>query len=320
MTKTPDLRQDYEAKLRQLGFPEEVLNESAAARDLGLFDMEPASGLVQRTIERCRGLLLQDAAPASPGIDPKHGSLDPLVARVSTSLGALKRANAEVAVTLGTISGVKVACTDSAELFRLERLPVECLATVGFARSSGQPPMMIVDNHNLVEPTWWDVDSGFRAVRSACKVVNTIVQDSGDPPAAVVMVLREDINGYSEQDMTAISNLLCTSLSDIWMIPYEDAGMFKKQDVIVLGEERVLKLEAKAQSAGEAFLAFREMEGTAIANTQRHSIEEITGRAIQIRHRGKLTSIAQGAGSVEGARALISGVMTQSTGATRDSW
>jgi hypothetical protein len=58
-------------------------------------------------------------------------------------------------------------------------------------------------------------------------------RDSGVLPAAVVMVLRENINSYSDKDMTAISDVLCTSKSDIWMISYKNAGELKKRRLFV---------------------------------------------------------------------------------------
>ena len=150
----------------------------------------------------------------------------------------------------------------------------------------------------------------FRAVRNACRVVNTIALQSGVAPAAVVMVMRSDVTEYSEKDIVAISELLRTATSDIWMIPYERAGEYKGQDLIVLGEDRVLVLEHKFSSPGEAFSALREMENKSVATQLRGGIEKVATRAVQIRVGGALApGIAHGIESVESVRALMNRVI-----------
>jgi hypothetical protein len=46
-------------KLRELGFPEKVIEEAVRAAERGLFDIEPSPGIVERTVQSCldKGLI-----------------------------------------------------------------------------------------------------------------------------------------------------------------------------------------------------------------------------------------------------------------------
>jgi len=111
---------------------------------------------------------------------------------------------------------------------RLERLRVDCLSTISFARTNQKSPLILCDNHNIVDPTWWDFDSGFLAVRTTFKL-STRLPESGLPSVAVLMVLRPRMTDYTDQDIHSISKLLRTSTSDLWMIPYDMAGEYKQR-------------------------------------------------------------------------------------------
>jgi hypothetical protein len=308
-------------ELRRLGFPEPVVLETERAEKRGLFRFEPSPDLVKRTIARCQGLLQRDVRPdrgvaAQPVTgDTKTGARPSLKegARSKQELGSAitelvddvfeyQKVRARLSTSLDDVSVAVGKEGSLAEFTRFNRLPVDCLATVDFARSKRQPPLMLVDNHNLFDPNWWDFDSGFLAIRRAFRVVNTVARESHLPPIVVVMVLRQNIKEYTNTDIDAIRKVLDTASSDVWICPYELADEYKKQDLIVLGGDRVLQLEEKVSSPGQALGAFREIEDTSLADTHRKRIERVTNRATQVRGMvGKAPEIE----SIASMRALI---------------
>lgn len=308
MTQLNKPRRGHVDELRELGFPETVIQETAHAEERGLFRLEPSPDLVQRTIARCQALLKRVAPP------PPQPELEPAIAGFANGLFAYQKAKARLATALDDMSIAMGDHADLTEFSRIARLPVDFLATVNFARAKRQRPLLIVDNHNLFDPSWWDFDSGFMAIRRACRIVNAIARESGVPPVAVVMVLRPDIQGYSDKDIAAIGRVLVSASSDVWMCPYRLAGEYKNQDVIVIGEDRVLTLEAKVSSPGEALGAFQEIEDASIASAARCSIERVTDRCIQVRSNNLLIGMAQGIESIEGARSLIKEAIIRGTG------
>jgi hypothetical protein len=305
MTEPNKPRRVHADELRELGFPETVIQETAHAEERGLFRLEPSPDLVQRTIARCQALLKQ-VAPS-----PRQPALEPAIAGFAN---AYQKANARLATALDDMSIAVGDHADLTELSRINRLPVDCLATVNFARAKRQRPLMIVDNHNLFDPSWWDFDSGFLAIRRACRIVNAIARESGVPPVAVVMVLRPDIKKYSDKDIAAISKVLFSASSDVWMCPYGLAGEYKNQDVIVIGENRVLTLETKVSSPGEALGAFQEIEDASIASAVRGGIEQVTTRCVQVRSNDALIGTAQVIESIEIARSLIKETIMRGAG------
>jgi len=269
-----------EEKLRDLGFPEEVIQETVRAEKRGLFDMEPSPDLVERTVERCRYLLR--SLPLADEIHVEQEKLlEPAIKAFAGSVFAAQKAEAELSQAL---KALPMAADTRAEFVRMERLPVDWLATATFARQKRLRPLMMVDNHNVINPAWWDFDSGLRAFRLACRVVNTIAQQNGVPPAAVLMVLRPDIDSYTQDDFAAIGNLVGSATSDIWMIPYDKAGEYQDQDVIVLGQERVMRLRGAFASPGDAFDAFREFDNSSIATQLRINIGQSIRHAVGLKH------------------------------------
>ena len=134
-----------------------------------------------------------------------------------------------------------------------------------------------------ISPKWWNHDSGFRAVLNACSVANTVAHKSGGQSAAVLTVLRPKFSDYSHEDFMAIGELLSSGTSDVWIIPYDKAGEYKNQDVIVLGQEQVLQLQGNFDSPAQAFGAFNEVNNESMAKSIRVGIERATQHAVRIR-------------------------------------
>ena len=213
----------------------------------------------------------------------KTDSVDALILDFMGKVGAAQKADAQLLGALEALPISKAFSEAQNEFSRLERLPRDCLATVMFARETKLRPAVMVDNHNVINPSWWNSNSGFRAVRLAFRVVNDIARNNGVPPIAVLMVLRPKVSSYSQDELAALGELVDSATSDIWAMPYEKAGQYKTEDVIVLGKEHVLRLHGGFTRPGDAFREFHEVNNESIAHTICCAFEEATHNAVQLR-------------------------------------
>jgi hypothetical protein len=306
MTETKRKRHVRADRLRELGFPEKAISEAVRAEELGLFDVKPSSDLVERTIARCRELLPRVRLPKDEPA-PKADWTAAFADRLASGVFAFQAAQNELAVMLHALTVAEPQ--ELTELSRFERLPADCLATVDFAWTTRQRPLMIVDNHNLIDPEWWNFDTGFMAMRSAVRFVNTFAQQNNILPAAIAMILRPGLSDYSEAEIKAIGKLLSEATSDVWMVPYEMAGSYQQCDVIVLGDQRALTLDVKVSSPGEAFSEFHELTDRSEVYALRAAISKMMDRGVQVRGQGKLANIVRSVETVDRSRAFIGEVI-----------
>jgi hypothetical protein len=259
--------------------------------------MEPSADLVARTIDSCRGILLHADTRSKPVAMPILGTA------TDTPFGndQFVLATSELSLTQGEKERI-------AGFRRCERLPAYCIATADFARERHKPPLLLVDNHNVVNPTWWDFDSGFSAMRDSLRITNKITAKSGAPPTMVVMVLRPKAEDYSDEEMMALGRTIETATSDIFLVSYNSAGKYKNQDVLVGGEDWAIKLEGKPETPYQAFQAFRD-EGPAVASVMRHEISHVASHAFKIRDAAKIVVRYNDLGTAEHVRELLDDVI-----------
>lgn len=271
MVETQQKRVVRAEELERLGFPREDIAAARRMENLGLFRMEPSDELVERTLERCIPLLKKHVAAADtfePVISPLMALLKPVAAM---------KAKPSLLATL-----------DLTQLLRSQQLPQTCLDAVKFTRSHGSRPVVMLDNHNLIEPAWWSNDNGFRAFWNACQITNRIVRESGGPPAATVVVLRHDPADYSDDDLAAIRDMVRKGTNDVWWLGYKDAGEYQKCDLIVVGGETSWELKRKPKSPVEALEGFEQITSPTRAHRLRGELTNLSCSACQIRVGGKL--------------------------------
>jgi hypothetical protein len=287
-----------EVELRNLGFPEEIIRESVQAEERGLFDMEPSHDLVERTIARCRDFM------RVPRTAERESKADSVFKAIAARALAAQKAEADLSQALRELP-FSAALQDG--LLGLNRLPVDWLAVASLMKQKELRPLMMVDNHNVINPSWWESDSGLRSLRSACRVVNTFAQENGTPPASVLMVLRPNLDTYTKDDFVAIGELVNSTSSDLWMITHQNAGPYQQRDVIVVGQDRVLTLQGKFANPGDAFVAFREEDDSSVAIEVRGNIEQATQEAVPIKPLGSKMR------KWEDTRTLVKSVMEKSS-------
>jgi hypothetical protein len=281
-------------KLARFGFSAKEIEAAENMEKAGLFEMEPSPDLVDRTVERCAAVL-------------NHNEV--VTDDVPVLSAPLRLAEGYFAA-LKELSPALLKSGEWETISRLQELQQACLATAHFAHSRRVRPFVMLDNHNLVEPSWWSCDTGFRAFRNACQIANKVAVESGVPPAACVVVLRPRIDDYSSFDLEAIEELLRTGTGDVWWIPYQQAGRYQTLDLIVLGEERTWELTEKAKSPVEALDAFRELINQSEANRLRNQLNDIARIGTPILVAGHLTkSAASQLQKSDGIRKLMDNVI-----------
>lgn len=296
MEATRQERKVHAEKLRELGFSPKEVEAAEAMERAGLYDMEPSEDLVERTIRRCAATLRPEEASSD------DVPLIPMPARILE----------EYASALKELSPALLELPEWDEFSRLQELQQACLATVHFAHARRNRPVVMLDNHNLFEPSWWDVDTGFRGIRSACQIANKAAVDNGVPPSAVAVVLRPNVEDYSPSDLEAIDSLVHSCNSDLWWIPYRNAGKFKGLNCIVLGEERALVLDAKQYSPSKALKSFHESRDLHDTVSMRGQVEDFAHTGTQILIEGQLTKeAAQQIAGGPGIKRLLDKVISE---------
>lgn len=280
-------------KLKSLGFSTKEIEAAERMEKAGLFEMEPSPDLIDRTIARCAAVLNQKEVVTDD---------------VPVLTAPLRGAEAYfAAVRELSPSVLKTAEWDAVS--RFQELNQACLATANFVHERKDRPFVMLDNHNLVEPSWWSQDTGFRAFRNACQIANKVAIECGVLPATCVVVLRPRIEDYSSSDLEAIDELLRTGSSDVWWLPYQQAGRYRAIDLIVLGAERTWELTEKTNSPVEALDAFREVINEGEAKRLRNQLHDVALTGTPILTAGRLTASAAHLKSSGGVRRLMDQVM-----------
>lgn len=281
-------RSDWREELLRAGFSPEVLIAADVAREAGLFTAEPSDDLLQQTIARCRPLLQKSQAATEPSRD----ELAEVIAAHTIAFSDLT----------GMFSGT--ADRSGGALQSANKLVTECLATADFVYQKRRP-MVVVDSHDVIEPSWWKSDTCLVAMREAMRSVDDLAIRHHAPTSAVVMVLRAGVQDYSTGDIQALEEVIETAKGDLWLVPSSTAIEYRHRDVMVLGD-RVLTLDERLPTPVAAVQAIRE-EGNPEADGIREAIEELTNGLQGLR-------IGSRPNSVGAVRSLIADVTTSGLG------
>jgi hypothetical protein len=289
-------------QLQELGFSEDLINEAVEREASGVLDISPPADLLERTIAQCAALFPNldstsqeslswwtalgnwlshlffpgDSAPEpDQGLAPQWASLKATFEDVLSS-GDTSRLPALVQ-TARAIQPSPAAM-----------LPLHFAGALGFALEKHQRPLLILENHNLIEPRWWHTDEDFRRVRAACQWLNREVASKGIAPSARVVVLRPEVSLYSPEDLEVFRHLLQETMSDVWLLPFSRAGEYASQDIAVIGDREVFRMDRKVSTPQEAWATAELVENPGFASTMRTSLEQILDHAHEIKRGGEL--------------------------------
>ena len=297
MSKQKEKWHVHAEELGALGFSRSLIAEAVKSEELRLFEIEPPEDLVEKTVARCAelysGASTQAEVPFSsagafrtaPGsfVGYSGNSIDAsrLLDLVSTQMDTAHLGAVHFKNYCGSLEDPEQALSvmNLAEIF-----PRVCLGSATFAVRSKQRPVLILENHNLIDPSWWHTDVALRSMRVACNVVNSIVVPQGAPSIGVVVVLRPKITDYSGEDIRVLSDLVQASSFDIWWLPHRLSGSYVDRDVTIVGDENVFSLAQRAKTPWAAACGVHRERNVFLAEQHRAAIEGLTIHATPIRN------------------------------------
>jgi hypothetical protein len=268
---------DAEA-LRKMGFAEDMIEEALLRQRRGVMDIQPPADLVKRVIAHCARLFeaKEDAEQEPDEFDSEWTSL-------------------VHAIGLGRTAATSLPGSTSVDM--ATQLYGRYTRSLAYAFVHHDRPMVICENHNVVDLSWWHTDPIFRSMRAACGSVNLTARDGGLDPTALVVILRPNVQDYDHTDLQTIGKLIEEATSDVWWLPYHAAQHFANQDVVAVGDDSVLRMENKADSPLKAIAAMKSSDDPAIVKRFRTEILACTHRAAAIKVNGRLWSGLRGAAS-----------------------
>lgn len=250
-------------ELRRLGVPEAFFEPAQYYAENDAFAEEPSPELLERTIAICLEELDKKPHIATPDL--------------ADAIPALQVAYAQ-------------ARDSYSEIMKLGPLPAVYAKSVWYALGNPGPPLVIVENHNQISPSWWR-GRELKPVRIACGKVNELARALSRPVSSRVVVLKHDFKNYSTEDLEEMASLHRQGTSDIYWITTEYAGQFATVDETVVGDLCVLKMAGKPESpthAVESLLSSTD-EDSFQAKIERIRIQKMMNKAVPIKVGGHFT-------------------------------
>jgi hypothetical protein len=246
-------------ELRDLGFPDELIEPARYLAERGAYDVEPPHQLIEDTLNAC--------------------------------IEELESSSISVPVPVLQPQVMWHALRDSAaELSRLGRVPATYADGLYYLYCNNRAPLVMVENHNLVTPVIWGARQ-FQDIRHACRVINRTARCFERPVSRRVVVLKPDLRAYTTDEIRQIALLARDASSDVYWISPETAGEFASKNAIVVGDMRVLSISEKPASASEAeeMLLNSTMNDPTQAIAIRTRIESLAECAVPVKTNGVLT-------------------------------
>lgn len=278
-------------RLRRLGFSEKMIAGALRLQEAGVVGVEPPADLIDRTIEECRHLF-----PAKEDEPPER-----------------EWNHLFEGVRAGMLAASHPAFDRYADF--VTNLSNRCYGSLSFALEHRQRPLMVLDNHNLVDPSSWTQDPLFRSMRKTWTSVNNVARSQNLDPTGVLVVLRPSAKDYDLDQLKTLAQLLDETTSDIWFMSLEQANQhassYLKRDVVVVGDTSVLKIEVKGDAPGGPIEDVRATEVPDVVSKVRQDLIGCTRRAFPIKSKGVLVEGLRGASDDPSRmRAMIDDVIT----------
>ena len=137
-------------------------------------------------------------------------------------------------------------------LSRVEQLFQACVTTM-FA-DQGDRLVTLLDNHNVVQPTWWVSDTGFSAMGDMLRKLGEWGRQEGTPSSEMFVVLLPKSSMYSVPDLRAVSETISAAAGDVWLVPYRQAGKFQEREDVLVGDNVcAITLEGRRSNSGQRY-------------------------------------------------------------------
>jgi hypothetical protein len=239
--------------LKKLGFSDDLITEAIRREERGVLSVEPPPDLVQRTMSRVAHLFEMTPQENPRASDTWRSILD-----------SLKMPDREPDPVRFFAAATTVLCN-------------QYTRSVGHALTARERPLVILENHNLVHPNWRYSDPIFKCLRDAAGTVNRTVAERGVDPAAIVVMLKPRLIDYTPDEVDTLVSQIRDATSDLWWMKYDPASAYANADVIVIGEEALLKIDVKAASPFEAFESMKTATNPDLARRVR---QEVLGHCV----------------------------------------
>jgi len=300
-------------ELRNLGFSEDLVREAVLREQRGLLAIEPPADLVERTIQACADLFSEQDKSVAASTEMSLESAN-YFSRVCQFMPA--------AVGVRDISLAFQAAAAAAQCQVLGEWPGRLADSLGFAISERKSPLVVLENHNLTSPAWWEDNEEFQKIHMACDRLNDFVISTGIERSVRLVVLRPSIFDYRSEEIDAIGDLMREATSDIWWVPVSRAPQYAHQDVVVIGSEKVMRLRMKPESPPDAFRAIEYSEDIKLATLLRREInKEISSFGTPIKIHGRLQpGFAQAIHQPNGIKLALESVIEERSLAKACDW
>lgn len=290
-------------ELRELGFPEDLIQEALLREQRGLLAIEPPPDLVERTIEACADLFRTETPSRLQASESDSTSYFSIVFHL-----------------LPAVKDLTLAFQGAATVTQCQRLGEWAgrlaAPSVRFALTERQRPLVALESHMLTSPSWWEDNPEFQEMKAAFHTLNEFVASTGIARSARIVILRQNISEYNQDEIGAIEALTREGTSDLWWIAFSNAASYSRENIVVMGNESVLRLRGKVKSASEALEAMEYSQDAELANELRQKItKEICSHAVPVKIGGQLEPfVVEALQKRQGIRTALRKVMeSQST-------
>ena len=310
MTKANSKRRVNAERLRRLGFRDDLIAEAVAREERGVLEIEPPADLVQSVIERTSKLLPQRESSrrlsSGPGLE---------YAEALPSIPTLTGAAAGIAFTAVCHLSIDPHTANLAgvTLQRCRKLGTfagKFAESLEFALRERDRPLMILQNHNIIEPRLWGSNRQLKNICFSSYEIDHFVSQIGQPASGRIDVLCPDAQQYQEEDLDQLRSVVGKA-EDLWWISAQSGRELAYENVTVVGANCVFRITTQMPSAIQVLgcMAEGEEDDVMVASKYRLAINEIIAAATQIKKQGALTrqfaAILEDPGGIRGAIEMV---------------
>jgi len=248
-------------ELREAGVPSLLIDEAMGYAALGLDRPVPTEELVAKTMARLRETLNDVPLPMREPVP----MLPPLVVTGRQEPIAW-------AQFLGTLSASVLD----------EALP--------FATAHpDQSAIVVVDNHEVVDPEAWDVDLQLTMLRGTYRTAEETLARVQQHPICRLVVLKDTPGAYDDRDLAAIRRAIARpTIASTYLVSHRRARALQGRSYTVVGREVVFELAPKVQAGGQLVTEPSGIRDPERVSTVRDVVTALQASAVELYANGRL--------------------------------
>jgi hypothetical protein len=207
--------------LRALNIPKALAQDFLEIDALGLNPPAPTEELVQSTMTRCEQAL-RDFQPVT---SEEESDLPPSFSwEASTPTG--------LAESIGLLN----AC-------------IHARAARFVRQNPGEPAVVFVDNHELIDPERWETDATFKLLDQVYQMTAEVLRDNRGKPIERLIILKNDPDAYNENDLAAMRAAIEEpTTTNTYLVPAKDAGPLRTKSCTLVANEFLFEMKRDESS------------------------------------------------------------------------